>query len=177
MLRAAQRQATLKAALETATEPLIGRKLAQEYGVSRQIIVQDIAVLRARGLEVMATPQGYMLQKRPLRHTAVVACQHNEYELMRQELYTVVDHGGVVVDVTVEHPVYGEIAGYLMLSNRVAVDRFMDKLQENQAQPLASTTGGFHLHTLQAPDEKTLQGIIAELEKLGVITNKETAET
>ena len=123
--------------------------------MSRQIIVQDVAVLRAAGEEILATPQGYVLASR-LRgaaHRAIIACQHTR-EQVEEELLALVDSGVTVVDVIVEHPLYGEIRAPLWLRSRADVTDFMRQLGQSQASLLSSLTNGVHLHTLEPPTRR-----------------------
>ena len=98
-------------------EPVKGSNLAKKYNVTRQIIVKDIALLRARGENIIATPDGYMVGGDKINKiTVIVAVNHKEDDL-EHELGTIVKYGGVVEDVIVEHPLYGEIKGMLMIKN------------------------------------------------------------
>lgn len=153
-------------------QPLTGQELARQFGVSRQVIVQDIAVLRAGGTDIISTPQGYLLAPFMRPETVkqrLIACRH-DLEGMRRELYIIVDCGGKVVDVIVEHPVYGELRGYLMLASRRDVDRFWSRLTNSGAQPLYTLTStGVHLHTITADDEQVLNEIEAALAEEGLL--------
>lgn len=148
-----------------------GSELADRFGVSRQVIVQDIAILRASGKNVFATSRGYLhVFKRtasPIART--IATRHHDEESIRDELNIIVDNGGKVIDVIVEHPVYGEIRGNLMVSTRHDVEEFMSKLLSENAEPLCSLTEGLHLHTVETPDEKTFERIVAELDRKGYL--------
>lgn len=150
-------------------KPLSASKLAKEFGVSRQIIVGDIALLRASGHEIMATPRGYVFetpQDKGLKKT--IAVKHTRENLV-EELNVIVDNGGIVEDVIVEHPVYGEIKGNLHISSRYDVTKFMDKLSTSQAAPLSLVTNGVHLHTLIVPDEESFHRITEGLDAIGVL--------
>lgn len=146
----AERRRQLLALLEAGTA-LTGTWLAQRLGVSRQIIVQDVAILRAAGSDILATPQGYRLASQFQRnaHRIVLACRHDR-EQVADELITLVDCGVTVVDVIVEHPLYGELRAPLWLRSRADVNDFVTQLEANQATLLSSLTGGVHLHTLEA---------------------------
>ena len=153
-----ERRQHLLALLRQTDGPLRGSELAARLAVSRQVIVQDVAVLRAGGAGIIATPMGYVLP-RPTsgqRHAAVVACRHGRAEV-EDELNALVDLGVEVVDVVVEHPVYGEIRALLMLTSREDVRQFMRRLDEGQAQLLSALTGGVHLHTIVAPRPEALE--------------------
>jgi uncharacterized protein len=130
--------------------PLTGAELAAELGVSRQVIVQDVAILRAAGHDIMATPQGYVMAREPegRPHRARVAVRHPP-EKTADELNTFVDHRVRVIDVIVEHPLYGDLIGALMLKSRDDVARFMKQLRVTGAPLLSSLTGGLHLHTVE----------------------------
>lgn len=164
-----ERRDLLLAKLKAAVKPLTGTSLARELGVSRQIIVGDIAILRAAGIAIYATPQGYMIPgdfSKSLQ--ATIACRHDRGDL-EKELAIIIDNGGKVRDVIVEHPLYGEIRANLMLASRREMTEFLTKLAESGAEPLAVVTGGVHLHTIEAPNEKVLANIEEELRNLGIL--------
>jgi len=166
-----QRRAQIIELLRTSAHPVTGTRLASQFGVSRQVVVQDIAILRAAGEQILATPRGYLVyspenhEKRP---RARIACRHTRHEI-GEELGIIVDLGGTVVDVFIEHPVYGELQGSLMISNRRDVEQFKDKLSSTRANPLLTLTGGIHLHTIEAPDQETLDEIITALDRAGYL--------
>jgi transcriptional regulator of NAD metabolism len=164
-----KRRQQLYQKLKDAARPVTGTALAKEMGVSRQIIVGDIAILRAAGHEIFATPQGYVL---PLPGsgatiTAKLACQHGR-EGLAKELAIIIDNGGKVLDVIVEHAVYGEIKANLMLSSRRELTDFLHKLDQG-AEPLSTITGGVHLHTVAVPSMEVLARIETELRAEGIL--------
>ena len=154
--------------LKAAQAPLSATALAQKLSVSRQIIVGDVALLRAAGEAVTATPRGYVLEGPRGGETHTVACLHSE-EDMERELTLMVDQGCTVENVIVEHPVYGQLTGPLDLSSRYDVAEFMRKVLEHSAKPLSNLTDGIHLHTLRCPDRETFERTAAELEKAGFL--------
>lgn len=156
--------------LKQAASPVTGAVLAQELGVSRQVVVGDIAILRAAGMEIYATPQGYLLPaKRPQAvKTAKIACHHG-WDKLEEELAIMIDNGGKVLDVIVEHPVYGELKANLMLASRHDLAEFLYKLKHSGAEPLSAITGGVHLHTLEVPSLKVLNRIERELDEQGIL--------
>lgn len=160
--------------LKQSSQPLTGTALAEETGVSRQVIVQDIALLRARNEPIMATPNGYLYFQKgsATRVKRVIACRHI-FEDTEKELNLLVDHGVKVLDVIVEHPIYGEITGSLMIESRRDVKQFISKISKNKANLLSSLTGGVHLHTLEAPDDETLDQACEAMEKAGFLLKKE----
>ena len=150
----------------TADQPISATALAGKFSVSRQIIVGDIALLRAAGLDIVATPRGYKLgESSGLVRT--VACVHTGSQELEQELLVMVDHGCTVMDVVVEHQLYGEITGQLSLASRYDVQQFVEKVQN--VPPLSSLTGGLHLHNLRCPSEEAYQRVCDELESLGIL--------
>ena len=159
-----ERRVAILNSLGATTEPITASLFAEWFGVSRQIIVGDVAILRAAGHKILPTPHGYMLEQpdQPSGNLAVIACRHKTEET-REELYLIVDNGGSVIDVTVEHPVYGEIRGLLNIENRYDADLFCEKLAKSNALTLSSITGGIHLHTIQYRDEACLERIRKEL--------------
>jgi uncharacterized protein len=149
--------------------PIRGGELAQHFHVSRQCLVQDVAILRAAGEEIMATPRGYQLPKSDGRvHRGVLACQH-EPARTEEELQTLVDFGVKVLDVVVEHPLYGELRGSLMIESRADVRDFMEQMRSSKASLLSSLTGGVHLHTVEASRPEAISRAKAELRKLGIL--------
>lgn len=155
--------------LSNATGAISASTLANKYKVSRQIIVGDIAILRAEGHDVTATPKGYILHNNDnnaFGYLGTVACSHNETE-MQDELYTIVDFGATVLDVTVEHSVYGQISGKLELSSRYDVDVFIDKIKNSDTKPLSDLTGGIHIHKIGAPNQDVFDRTVSALRKKG----------
>ncbi len=125
----------------------------------------DIALLRAAGQEITATARGYVIpaQNGLLRR---IACTHSAGET-RDELDAMVDCGCTVVDVIVEHPVYGQLTAPLHLSSRLDVDQFMKRM--DGAAPLSQLTGGVHLHTLSCPDETAYEHLLQLLRQRGFL--------
>ena len=169
-MTAEQRRQAIARRLEGAEGPVPAAALAGELGVSRQIVVGDVALLRASGAQIYATPRGYVSGARQ-RGTAaaVLACCHAAQDMGR-ELYAIVDNGGEVVDVIVEHPVYGQLTGQLNLRSRYDVDEFLKKAQG--ASPLSELTGGIHLHTIRCPDGAALARVTAVLDREGFLLHE-----
>ena len=156
--------------LKNSSKPIKGGELAEALKASRQAIVQDIALLRAQGAENIATPQGYFVPKLQQEKgiTKVLACQH-EYTGMAKELEIIISYGGKVLDVIVEHPVYGELKGNLMLETKEDIQNFQRNIAQSGAEPLASLTKGVHLHTIVAPSTHVLDKIEQELKEAGLL--------
>jgi hypothetical protein len=155
--------------LKNAKEPISGSDLAKRFGVTRQIIVQDIAILRAKGIKILSTPQGYVIDTAKENTVKRVFAVKHGYERTEEELNLIVDNGGKVLDVIVEHPFYGEIKGLLMLSSRYDVSKFMGFVKEGKATLLSSLTDGVHLHTVEAENEEVLDRIQKALEEKGFL--------
>lgn len=142
--------------LDIQDEPVSGSKLASIFNVSRQVIVQDMAILRAEKINIIATSQGYMSIPKKKLFTKRVVCSHKK-EDMKFELMTFIECGCKVIDVIVEHPVYGELKGNLMLSNSKEVNDFLDKVNNSNAQLLSQLTNGLHIHTIEAINEDSIE--------------------
>ena len=167
---AQQRRQMIAKRLEESAAPLSAASLARELNVSRQIIVGDVALLRASGADITATPRGYLLGHAGTGLVRTAACSHTP-EDMGRELYAIVDAGCEVLDVIVEHPVYGQLAGALHLRTRSDVDQFLRRVEEHRARPLSALTGGIHLHTLRCPDQEACQNALKALETQGFLLN------
>jgi len=157
--------------LKKTTEPLTGQVIAEKTNVSRQIVVQDISLLKARNEPVMATSQGYVYlteQRSTLSFKKIIACRHVPKDTER-ELLMMVDHGVTVRDVSVEHPIYGELTATLMIKNRRDVIGFIKRMDSTNAAYLSDLTEGVHLHTIEADTEEQLSSLCQELEQAGFL--------
>lgn len=172
-MNASQRREEICRYLAGADGPLSASALAARLGVSRQIVVGDVALLRAGGAAIDATPRGYVLRAAPKGYTGLLACVHSTAQEMREELYAIVDNGGVAVDVIVENALYGELRGNLNVASRYDVDAFLKQAGAAPECLLSRMTGGVHLHTLQCPNEETFRRIEAALEEKGLLYRRE----
>ncbi len=169
---AKERRAAILQLLRNRTTPVTGGELSHLLGVSRQIIVQDVALLRSGGNAIFATPEGYVLPAATAKALSrrVVASCHGSNDDMRKELEIVVERGGTVVDVSIEHAVYGEISAPLMLRSKMGLDVFMAHFEnEEGAEPISKLTSGVHLHTIEAPSEAVMQDILSALRDAGFL--------
>ena len=144
-------------------EPVSGGELSNYFGVSRQIIVQDISVLKAEGYEILSTHLGYLLQKSSFVEK-VFKVKHTTMETA-EELNLIVDAGGIVVDVFVWHKVYGKIEAPLHISSRSQVEQFIQGVRTGKSTELMHVTGGYHYHTVRAESQETLEKIEGKLEE------------
>ena len=167
-MRAEERRQAIQELLQQAKEPISAGALAARFAVSRQIIVGDIALLRAAGADISATPRGYVILRETAGLVRQVAVQHDAAG-MEAELNAMVDQGCTVLDVIVEHPVYGQLTGPLQLSSRYDVRQFLSRCGQPNARPLSELTEGIHLHTLRCPDEAAFGRVRQELRRLGVL--------
>ncbi len=171
-MRAEERRQTILEELRRSSRPVSAGYFAERFSVSRQIIVGDVALLRAAGEDVSATPRGYCVLKSDRGLVRRAACRHDAAG-MEAELNAVVDQGCAVLDVIVEHPVYGQLTGPLQLSSRYDVSQFLARCRRDDARPLSDLTGGIHLHTLSCPDEAAFQRVQSALRELGVLLEAE----
>ena len=165
-MRAEERRQAILEHLRQSSRPVSAGLLAERFSVSRQAVVGDVALLRASGADISATPRGYVILKADRGLIRRVACRHDGRG-MEAELCAVVDQGCSVLDVIVEHPVYGQLTGPLQLSSRYDVGQFLSRCAG--ARPLSDLTGGIHLHTLSCPDEDAFRRVRDVLRDLGVL--------
>jgi transcriptional regulator of NAD metabolism len=157
------RRKTIGELLRSSDNPVKGGELAERMGVTRQVIVKDIAILRAGGERIISTPVGYLMQKDQMHYyKKVLAVVHNSDEI-EDELNIIVKYGGIIEDVIVEHEIYGEIRGMMMLKTLYDVQRFIEKIKSSKSEPLMALTGGIHLHTVMAESREILDKIEDEL--------------
>lgn len=157
--------------LQREKTPVSGADLAKRMGVSRQVIVQDIALLRASYQNILSTNRGYLLYaapEEPKRYRKVVKVKHRREDIVR-ELDCIVDAGGRVLNVIVEHDIYGRLVGDLIIHNRTDVRNFMHKVEEYGTRPLTDLTEGVHFHTVEAEREETLDAVVKALASEGFL--------
>lgn len=153
--------------IQKADKPVSGASLSGQYHVSRQVIVQDIALLRASNYDIVATTKGYMIQSESV-HSRVFHVCHGD-EQIEDELNLIVDAGGKVKDVFVEHKTYGTLKAELIAGSRREVKLFLQRMQSGEASPLKNLTCGVHYHTVEADSEETLDEIEKELNTKGYL--------
>ena len=161
-----RRQEILKNIKES-DRPVSGSKLAKDYDVSRQVIVQDIALLRASGYDIISTNRGYVLEGQTCAER-VFKVRHTD-EQLEMELCAIVDLGGQVKNVMVNHKVYGHIEAELGITSRRKVKEFLADIESGKSTPLKNITSDYHYHTVTADSEQTLGMIEEELRKLGFL--------
>ena len=168
MMDANKRREKILSQLQSSDSAVNGTQLAVLFDVSRQVIVGDIALLRASGKEILSTPRGYILGSKQGGLTKKIVCIH-DISGIEDELNIIVDNGCEVIDVIIEHAVYGELSGKLEIANRYDVKSFVHTLGIENASPLSLLTGGVHIHTIRYPDEMSLSRVMTQLAEKGYL--------
>lgn len=167
------RRASLLDALRCADAPVSGGQLASTLNVSRQVIVQDIALLREAGANIVATTKGYVLAEaaqtiaqngteQPAAHLDEPARTfklHHEVEQTREELQTIIALGGHVHNVSISHRAYGRITAPLDIADQADIERFINDIESGKSSPLSTATSGYHYHLVSAPSDEALEAI------------------
>ena len=154
-----ERRTRLIDLLRQSDVPLSGSQLARQVGVSRQVIVQDIALLRSEGYSIVATARGYLLDApEEEKNSRLFKVFHDEART-EEELKLIVDLGGCVEDVMVNHKVYGKVSAPLNIKNRRGVQAFLKNLENGKSTPLLKVTSGYHFHRVSADEAEILDEI------------------
>ena len=163
------RRSQILSQLRSAEGPVTGSDLSTLLGVSRQVIVNDVAIVRATGVPILGSPRGYVLvELGDDRPVATIASRHDR-EGNRREFEILVDRGIEVIDVVVDHAIYGEVSASLLIRSRGDVDRYMDAMEREDAKPLWTLTDGVHLHHVRAPNPDALEAARRELAEIGIL--------
>ena len=149
-----ERRTKIVELIQNSEKPLSGTALAKQCDVSRQVIVQDIALIRASGYDIISTNRGYNIQE-PLVRERVFKVNHTD-EQLEEELYSIIDLGGTVVNVMVNHRVYGHMEAELRINSRRKVEAFMEDIRSGKSSPLKNITSNYHYHKVAADSEETL---------------------
>lgn len=144
--------------LRVSSKQLSAGKIAQQLQVSRQIIVQDVALLRAAGYDVLSGARGYTLKEEDSRCSRVFKVFHTPEQAV-EELNLIVDYGGRVRDVFIYHKVYGRITAPLQIASRLDAQKYRKSIESGVSQPLSSATAGYHYHTVEADSVEILDMI------------------
>lgn len=153
--------------IQNTTRPIPAKDLASDFEVSRQVIVQDIALIRAAGYDVLSTNRGYILLQ-SANASRVFKVSHTD-EQLETELCSIVDLGGKVLNVMVNHRVYGHLEAPLNIASRKDIKVMIEKLRNSKSGPLKNTTSGYHYHKVEADSESTLDEIEEELRRQGFL--------
>lgn len=169
-MKVAERRKAIVNFLLSSKEPVSGAVLSRQFGISRQIIVQDIAVLKGTGYEILSTNQGYIIQKSPLCER-VFKLKHTTNET-EDELSCIINLGGTVVDVFIHHKVYGKIKADLNISTQMHINHFLEGVRTGKSTELMNITSGYHYHTIRADSEEILDLIETALKKRNYIVSE-----
>lgn len=166
-MKANQRRAELLSLIGNSSAPVSANYLSEKFSVSRQVIVQDIAILRANGYSVISTNRGYVMDG-ATRIERVFKCRHSLEELVK-ESEIIISNGGCVEDIIVNHRVYGKISAKLELSSLRHAEELYRSLASGASKPLMSVTDGYHYHTVTAQSEEALNAIEQTLRSNGFL--------
>ena len=166
-MNGSQRREQIVRQIQESKEPVSGKKLAELYGVSRQVIVQDIALIRTAGYDIISTNRGYILNTQKAI-SRVFKVQHTD-EQTEEELYEIVDLGGCVEIVMVNHRVYGHMEAPLGIHSRRKAAAFIEDIKSGKSSPLKNITSNYHYHTVSAESEEILDEIEEMLRAKGFL--------
>lgn len=161
--------------LSKSKKPISGTTLAKHLHVSRQVIVQDIALLRANGTDILSASRGYLLPKTNQSASRVLKVYHSDAETA-DEMTLIVDLGGKIQDVFIYHKVYGVIRADMNIRSRKDIRTFMESILSGKSSLLKNVTAGYHYHTVLAEDEETLDLIQEQLRKKGMLAKLQDYE-
>lgn len=162
-----ERREQILSILREAKEPVSGTALAGRLHVTRQVIVQDIALIRAKGCEINSTYKGYVLENKAI-FTRVFKVIHEDADVER-ELKLYVDMSGTVLDVFVYHKRYGVVKAEMNIRSRRDVELYLTDMRTGKSSPLKNLTSGYHYHTIAAESEEILDAIQERLQKEGFL--------
>lgn len=166
-MKATERRTAIANFLLAEDRAVSGGELSEKFGVSRQIIVQDITVLKGSGYDILSTHNGYVIQKSPLKER--VFKLYHTTDQTEDELSLIVNLGGTVVDVFVWHKVYGKMIAPLNIFSPLQVKQFIEGVRTGKSSELMNITGGYHYHTIRAESEEILNVIGQALGERGYI--------
>ena len=153
--------------LRNSETPVAARELASRFGVSRQVIVQDMAVIRASVPGILSTTKGYTIQQENTC-TREFKVRHRQ-DQTAEELNLIVDCGGRVKNVSISHRVYGRVSAEMDIRSRQDVREFTEALASSHSTVLSTATSGYHYHLVEASSMERLDLIGSELEKAGFL--------
>lgn len=173
-MKGEERRKQLLNILSSSNNPVSGGTLAKELNVSRQIIVQDISLLRANGATIFSTNKGYLLQE-DRKYSRVFKVYHTD-DQVEEELSTIVDAGGQIRDVFVYHKVYGVLKADMGIKSRRDIRAYMEEIRTGKSSLLKNVTSGYHYHTIDAESEEILDAIQEELQQKGFLAKLQDYE-
>ena len=168
-MTAAERRSLILKLLSTREEPVAAKELAAKYGVSRQVIVQDMSVIRASRPDIVSTNRGYVMSRQENAGAMREFKLRHRPDQAEEELNAIVDLGGRVKNISVSHRVYGRITAELDISSRQDVKEFIEALDGAASTVLSAVTDGYHYHLIEASSEKRLDMISEALKRAGFL--------
>lgn len=147
-------------------KPVSGSVLAKELNVSRQVVVTDIALIRANGIDIISTNRGYIVNAEHKKFSRVIKCCHTDDEIL-DELFIIVDNGGCAENIIINHRYYNRLEAPLNVRSRLDAKEFMEAIKSGKSKSLSSATSGYHYHTISADNEEALDIIEKELKSKG----------
>lgn len=144
--------------ISQSASPVSGTALAEHFNVSRQAVVQDIALLRASGNEILSTNRGYILSAAPQTKSRTFKVRHTDIQT-EEELSLIVDLGGRVMNVFVDHNIYGRFEAELNIFSRRDVKNFIKNVENKSSSLLKNVTDSEHFHTVEASSDEILDEI------------------
>ena len=173
-MKGEERRKQLLNILSSSNNPVSGGTLAKELNVSRQIIVQDISLLRANGATIFSTNKGYLIQE-DRKYSRVFKVYHTD-DQVEEELSTIVDAGGQIRDVFVYHKVYGVLKADMGIKSRRDIRAYMEEISTGKSNLVKNVTSGYHYHTIDAESEEILDAIQQELQQKGFLAKLQDYE-
>ena len=155
----AERRKKILSMIKESNTPLSGGALGTATGVSRQVVVQDIALLRTEGHNILATARGYILDAHSEKGYSRLFKVYHDEDRTEEELNLIVDLGGIVEDVMVNHKIYSKVSAPLNIKNRRDVQKFLNNLRDGKSTPLSKVTSGYHFHRISAEHPEILDEI------------------
>lgn len=169
-----QRRQEIVSILRNSDKPVSGTYLAKHFQVSRQVIVQDIALLRAKNIDIQSTHRGYILHTKS-EYVRIFKVKHEDDEV-EKELSLIVDLGGYIEDVFVYHKVYNVVKAELKINSRRDIKNYLKELKSGHSSLLKNVTSGYHYHTVKAKSLEILDEIQDELAKEGFLAKLQEYE-
>ena len=163
----AQRRTDILQILKKADAPIAAKELAAHFGVSRQVIVQDMAVIRVSVPGILSTTRGYILQQDSGSAREVKVCHTPEQAA--DEMNLIVDCGGHIKNISISHRLYGRISADMDIRSRQDVSEFIEALKNSRSSVLSNATSGYHYHLVAADSQKRLDMIQEKLQEAGFL--------
>lgn len=164
-----QRREMLLKILKKSNKPIKGSELSTKLQVSRQVVVKDIALLRASGIDILATSTGYILFEVGKSEFSIKCKNHNLDEEIYEELKTIIDLGGKANSVIIEHPTYGTLKADLNIATYRQLQKFMEKVATDEFKQLSALSSDYHIHTIEVADINVLEEIKQELREKNIL--------